>query len=399
MTRLLAVVRALVARLVAVLPDRLSVHLIRAQYRYDPAQIPGPIVAPTTPIRVLIAPANYAAQGFAWARAAERLDGVGALNMQLRGEGDYGFPSDYSVPVSVYRFAYQWSRRQRRAVASGFTHVIFEAEKPILGRVTDFDLRREAALLRAAGIKVAFASHGSDLRLPSRHAQVDAWTPFSDGSDPWVQALEKQASLNNALLDELEAPVFIPTPELLLDRPDATWLPIVVDPARWLAPEPPLSGSVPRVLHAPTHGPVKGTDLIEPITQRLHDEGVIDYVARTGVPSDDMPALYRSVDVVLEQFRLGIYATTAIEAMAAGRVVVGYLRDQVRDHVRSVSGLEIPVVQATADTLEDVLRDIVARPAHYRDVAALGPDFVRTLHDGAYSASVLGSFLSFDGTE
>src|SRR5690348_13355990 len=112
MNRVLALVRALLTRLVVLLPDHLSVHLIRAQYRYDPSQIPDPIVPPTTPIRLLIAPANYAAQGFAWARAAERLDGVGAVNLQLRGEDDYGFPSDSSVPVTVYRFAYHWSRRQ-----------------------------------------------------------------------------------------------------------------------------------------------------------------------------------------------------------------------------------------------------------------------------------------------
>lgn len=391
---MMALVRALVLRLTLLLPDRISARLIAAQFRYDPALIPAPVAAPRTPIRLLIAPANYAAQGYAWARAAERLDGVGAVNMEVRASTGYGFPADYALPVSAFRFAYHWSRRHRRAVGREFTHVLFEADKPLLGRVSGFDVVREATALRAAGLRVAFVSHGSDLRLPSRHAAVDPWSPFGDPDDPWVQRLEARALATAAVYDRVGAPVFVATPELLLDRPEATWLPNVVDPDRWAAAEPPLSGGRPRVLHAPTLGPIKGTALIEPVAQRLDAEGVIEYVPRTGVPSAEMPALYRSIDVVLEQFRLGIYSTTAVEAMAAGRLVIGYLREQVRDHVRGVSGREVPVVQATPDTLEEVLRDVAARPAHYRELAAEGPAFVRALHDGTYSARVLETFLS-----
>ncbi|MGN6723795.1 MAG: hypothetical protein ACTHJM_14395 [Marmoricola sp.] len=386
--------RALVVRLVVLLPDRVAARLMPGGMRYDASRLPAPITAPAEPIRLLIAPANYAAQGHAWARAADRCDGVGAVNMQVRGEPDYGFPADYSIPLLPFRMAYHWSRRHRRAVTSEFTHVLFEAERPFLGRVSNFDVRREVDILRRAGLEVAFVSHGSDLRLPSRHALVDEWSPFADATDPWIQALEAKAAANNALLEASRAPVFVPTPELLLDRPDATWLPIVVDPARWECDQELFVSDRPRVLHVPTHGPIKGTELVEPVVHRLQEEGVIEYIGRTGVPSADMPELYRSVDVVLEQFRLGIYATTAIEAMAAGRLVVGYLRDQVRDHVREVSGHEVPIVQATGETLDEVLRDLAARPSHYRDIAARGPRFVRAVHDGAYSSQVLARFLT-----
>ncbi|MGN6723796.1 MAG: hypothetical protein ACTHJM_14400 [Marmoricola sp.] len=394
MNRLISWLRTWIARAVILLPDRLSARLLPAHVRYDASQIPAPIVAPSTPVRLLIAPANYAAQGYAWARAVEHLDGVGAVNMQIRAENDYGFPADYSIGLSPFRRAHHWSRRHRRAVTSGFTHVLFEAERPFLGRVSNFEVPREVEILTSAGVQVAFVSHGTDLRLPSRHAVIDEWSPFKDASAAWVQSLESKAAFNNSLLDRLGAPVFVVTPELLIDRPDATWLPNVVDPARWASESEPLAGPRPRLLHAPTNRVLKGTDLIEPIVQALQDEGVVEYLPRTGVPSEEMPDLYRSVDVVLEQFRLGIYSTTALEAMAAGRVVVGYLRDQVRDHVRAVSGLEVPVVQATADDLEAVLRDIAAQPARYREIAAQGPAFVRTLHDGTFSAQVLADFLT-----
>lgn len=388
--RPVAKLRTGVARVVlAVLPDQISVRLLPRRFRYDAANLPTPISAPGTPIRLLIAPANYAAQGFAWARAVEKLDGVGAVNMQAHGA--FGFPADYSIPVNALRHAYHWSRDHRAAVTRQFTHVLVEAELPILGRACGLDIRRDVAVLREAGIAVAFVSHGSDLRRPSRHALIDEWSPFADPGNEFVRRLEDRARASEALLDDIKAPVFVVTPELLVDRPDAIWLPNVVDPARWKSSVPPLRGPLPRVLHAPTHGELKGSALIEPVAYALHEEGLVEYLPRSGVPSDEMPDLYRSIDVVLEQFRLGIYSTTAIEAMAAGRVVVGYLRDQVRDHVRGVSGLEVPVVQATPATLDTVLRDIVARPDHYREIAAQGPEFVRALHDGGYSAKVLAA--------
>lgn len=377
-------------------PDRISARLVPTNSRYDASQLPKPIKAPKTPVRLLIAPANYAAQGYAWARAVENLPGVGAVNMQVRGD-QFGFPADYSIELRAFQRAYHWSRKHRKAVATQFSHVLFEAELPILGRVSGFSIRREVTMLREAGVAVAFVSHGSDLRLPSRHA-IDEWSPFLDATDPWVQGRESRARSTNQLLNEIGAPIFVVTPELLVDRPDAIWLPNVVSPERWSASSSPLSGKVPRVLHAPTNGVVKGTHLIEPVTHELHRLGVIEYISRHGVPSAEMPDQYRAVDVVLEQFRLGIYSTTAIEAMAAGRVVVAYLRDQVREHVRSVSGLDVPIVQATPDTLDQVLRDISSRPDHYREIAAQGPQYVRAIHDGTYSARVLARFLTQDPT-
>jgi hypothetical protein len=88
-----------------------------------------------------------------------------------------------------------------------------------------------------------------------------------------------------------------------------------------------------------------------------------------------------------------MYSVTAVEAMAAGRLVVGHVHDQVRDHVRGVTGLDVPVVEATPATLDEVLRDVTARRDHYRQIAGRGPAFVAAVHDGALSARVLAPFL------
>ena len=98
------------------------------------------MTAPAGDVRLYIAPANFAAQGYRWARSAERLAGVGAVNMQYRTSSDFGFPADYSVSEVVFSSSGDWGRRQRDAVAEHFTHVLIEAERPLFGLAFPKDL-------------------------------------------------------------------------------------------------------------------------------------------------------------------------------------------------------------------------------------------------------------------
>ncbi|MFE6995309.1 hypothetical protein ACFVAE_05075 [Microbacterium sp. NPDC057659] len=375
------------------LPDRLSMPLRPRSRRFALNDVPEAVTAPDTGVRLFIAPANFAAQGYQWARAAERLPDVGAVNMQYRTPHDFGFPADYAVSEEVFRLSGSWGRRQRDAVGGGFTHALIESERAMFGVAFEGFTGREARWLRNRGVQVGLVSHGSDLRLPSRHAQIDEWSPFRDADPGWVKALEARARANRALFERLQAPAFVATPELLLDWPDAVWLPNVVDPARWRIPRPAFDGGIPVVLHAPTNAAVKGTGQIEPVVERLAADGIIDYQRVIRVPASEMPARYAAADVVLDQFAIGIYSTTSIEAMAAGRLVIAHLHDQVRDHIRMVTGLEAPIVEATPDTLGDVLRDVAERPDHYREIAGRGPEYVTAVHDGALAAEVLAPFL------
>ncbi|TFV94948.1 hypothetical protein [Orlajensenia leifsoniae] len=391
--RLVAWARRSVGAVVLALPEPIRVRLVPHTLGYRAADLPAAIRPPAGEVRLLIAPANYAGQGFEWARAAERLSGVGAANLVISRGIDRGFRADHRVAENVAVDSEWWYRRHAAAVLEGFTHVLVEAERPILGGYCAGDVRREAGELRAAGLVVGYVSHGSDLRLPSRHAAREEWSPFRDQDWPLLPVLEETARGNAAFLAEQDATVFVSTPELVLDHPGAIWLPVVVDPARWSNATPVLRGGIPVVMHAPTNSVIKGTELIEPTTRRLHDEGVIDYRRIEGVPASDMPATLAMSDIILEQFRLGIYSATAIEAMAGGRLVIGYLSEQVRDHVRNLTGLEVPIVQATIDTLDVVLRDVATHPERYRAVAERGPMFAAAVHDGALTASVLEPFL------
>ena len=236
-------------------------------------------------------------------------------------------------------------------------------------------------------------AYGSELRLPSRHRASSPHSPFHDRSWTAQDQMEIVATRTAELLARANAPVFVATPDMLLDWPAATWLPIIVDTEKWVVGPPPLERERPIVVHAPTNAVLKGSDRIEPTMQRMHDAGLIEYRRVQGIAAADMPAFYGSADIVLDQFLLGNYATAAIESLSTGRLVIAHVDEQVRAHVLASSGREVPVVEATTDTLESVITGILADRPRFRRIAAIGPDFVRGLHDGSATAGILGTFL------
>ncbi|MEK8228012.1 hypothetical protein NKG05_20855 [Oerskovia sp. M15] len=60
--------------------------------------------------------------------------------------GGFSFAADTEVPVVVYNRSQEWQEREFVAV-SQFTHVLFEAERPIFGRLFSRDVSAEAEQL------------------------------------------------------------------------------------------------------------------------------------------------------------------------------------------------------------------------------------------------------------
>jgi hypothetical protein len=349
---------------------------------------------PETPMRLYLAPANFAGQGWLWARAAEReLPGVGAVTMVGVPSG-FRFSSDYHVPEQVYLRSPDWQREQFEYVREGFTHVLIEAQRPMFGTLFSSNAFTEARVLTGYGLRVATIAHGRDVRLPSLHRENYPFSPYVREEWAEVDALEVQVRRNLAGLASLDLPAFVSTPDLLDDLPDATWCPVVIDPALWETPEPPLERSRPVAVHAPTSSKFKGSEQVDEAMTDLHERGLVEYRRIQGVSPEEMRQIIGSADLVLDQFRLGSYGVTACEAMAAGRVVLGHVSDHNRRRVHEAAGEELPIVETTVENISSVVLDLLDDRSHSQKIAAQGPGFVRRLHDGSYSATVLSSFLT-----
>lgn len=367
------------------MPQRIALRVAG----FHPTPIPA---APPSPVRdtsVYIAPANYAGQGWAWARALERADpSVEAWNMEVRPPGGFAFNADRVVGLGAFHFSAEWQNAEFEAAAAR-SHVVVEAARSVFGGKFRYDANAEVMALQQRDVQVAMMAHGSDVRSPHTNRGLTAWSPFHDDAEQ-TDRLQRVSDRNRAIMLASGVPLFVPTPELIADLPGALWCPNVVDVDRWEKAAMPLGvRPVPIVVHAPTNAWIKGSDLIAPFVERLHNAGRIEYSTLSGIPVSDMPGVLGSADIVLEQFRLGIYSTTAIEAMAAGRVVVAHVAPSVRAHVRQVSGVEPPIVEADPGTLQEVLEGLIADRERMRRIGDEGRRFARAVHDGSLSARVL----------
>lgn len=340
--------------------------------------------------RILIAPVNYAGQGFAWARSLEAArPEISSRNMAIDVPGGFSFEADLTVPVPTYHNDSEWQHRQF-AAATRATHVLIEAEEPPFGRLFDRSVKKQASALEQHGVDVAHIAHGTDVRLPSRHLRDNPWSHYADPTI-YTPRHETTAQRNIDFLSESGRTVFVSTPDLLLDLPEAIWCPVVVDPDRWAPPAPRTERArdAPlRVAHAPSVQAVKGTSLIMPILTALEAEGVISLQLITGVPSERMPEAFAAADVVIDQLRIGSYGVAACEAMASGCVVIGHVPARVRDLVFQSTGQHTPIVEATVDTIESTLRELASQ----KDLSVLrsaGHTFIREVHDGSRSADIL----------
>ena len=336
-----------------------------------------------------IGPANSAGQAWAWSRAAARLlPHVRPSVITVRNER-YDFPTDTPVLRTAFARDTSWQAAAAASAAGSWTHALLEAGRPVFGTLNGRDFRGDAALLAEAGVSVGLVLHGSEVRDPHVHATTHQWSPFVDPTEPRTERLQHVCDVLLPLVESFDGRVFVSTPDQLEYVPGATWLPVVVDTARWRPGSPLLERRVPVVVHAPSTPWLKGTDQILATLQPFADAGRIELRLVTGMPPAQAAELIRSADVVVDQVLLGLYGVLACEAMSAGRLVLGNVGERLRSRVPA----DVPVIEVNPATLGEVLEGILVDPVSAREVAGRGPAFVRQFHDGRYSAEVLAGFL------
>jgi hypothetical protein len=234
--------------------------------------------------------------------------------------------------------------------------------------------------------------HGSDIRDTVAHAARNPFSPFHNESEE-LQKMRIRTAQNAALLPllrEMKIPIFVTTQDLLLDLPDAHWLPVTIDFDRFFqvgAKSPIFSDPEAklRVLFLPSRPWLKSADLIEPVLIKLREEGVISYHSYISsgefLKHSEIPTVMAEVDLVIDQY-LGVVGVFPLEALAAGRLVMSFLPPEAG---------EVPIINITPETLEIEIRRIaITRP---RPVA--GVEYVKRWHDGRESLLALAEVFGF----
>jgi glycosyltransferase involved in cell wall biosynthesis len=166
--------------------------------------------------------------------------------------------------------------------------------------------------------------------------------------------------------------------------PDAHVVPPGLD-LRDYAPVPSEERARPVVLHAPSSRRRKGTEHVIAACDGLDVE--LDIVE--GLRHNEARRHYERADIVVDQLNAGWYGIFALEAMALGKPVLGYLRPEAVRETEGEMGVEVPIVPVTKETLQERIAELASSADERRRIGALSRAYVERVHDADKGADRL----------
>lgn len=212
---------------------------------------------------------------------------------------------------------------------------------------------------------------------------------YFEKSDKWKRRRIK-------LFDKYADVIYAVNPDLLnVLPPKARFLPYAgVDLAQWQPIWLPENDDfVPHVIHSPTHRLVKGTSFVEDAVQRLIAEGVkFKFTLIEGISNDEARKIYESADILIDQLLAGFYGGLGMELMSLGKPVICYMRNEDLIHLPEKMRDEIPIINATPETVYQVLKDFLTiRKNELRKIGIKSRRYVENWHDPIKVASIVVS--------
>lgn len=139
----------------------------------------------------------------------------------------------------------------------------------------------------------------------------------------------------------------------------------------------PARNQLPLIIHAPTDVHTKGTSFIEQSFIDLQSEGLqFTYRIYQGLPHDELMEKLIEGDILVDQLISGGYGTIAMEGMAFGKPVCGFVMPSIRKQIP-----DLPIVQCTVETIKDQLRDLIEDKEKREKIGREGWEFARKHFD------------------
>jgi glycosyltransferase involved in cell wall biosynthesis len=169
--------------------------------------------------------------------------------------------------------------------------------------------------------------------------------------------------------------------------PHAEHLPVALDVAAWAAgggeagPRGEARGGGDRltVLHVPTNRLIKGTRWIEAgVARAAERDPRLSFRLLEHAPWREVRDAMAAADVVVDQVFLGWYGLVAVEAMALGKPVVGFVRPDFEPLAQS---LGLPLVRCTKDDVGEVVAALAGDPGRRAALGEAGRAYARRVHD------------------
>jgi len=331
-------------------------------------------------LRVLHAPTNPAGQATAFRDGLREL-GIRSDVMTLVRNG-FSYPVDRCLDMQTISGRRLRKRRRMRAAAWAALHydvLHFHGGKTIMNDSSD--LRG----YRLAHKTLVMTYWGSDARLYSIAASRNPYYRLM-GDDPAAERVRRERMRQMAR----SFPVATVPDDELREHVERYFDRVEVVPVGLRSKDvtPTLVGETPEplVVHAPSRRDFKGTRFVLEAIETLRKRRVrFRFELVEGVSNERVREALARADVVVDQLLLGICGMGGLEAMAFGKPVVTYLREDLLGTYPA----GFPAVPATKETLPDVVEDLLADLPRRLELGVAGRAYVERHH----SPEVLGAKL------
>jgi glycosyltransferase involved in cell wall biosynthesis len=245
-------------------------------------------------------------------------------------------------------------------------------------------------ILKLLGKKIIVTFQGDDVRQGDVVARKYKTHFVSDVPAGYYDRISDQRKRRIAKLWSRYADaIYALNPDLLSVLPDnARFQPYAhVDPNSWISStsQTQLTDTLARpikILHAPSNRAVKGTRYLLEALDQLRKEGFeFEFSLIEGVPFVEAVEKYKEADLVVDQLLAGWYGGFAVEAMALGKPVISYIREEDLQYIPKEMRSDLPIINADKHTIASVLRSFLGNPKQLLQLGRNSRKFVERWHN------------------
>ena len=266
-----------------------------------------------------------------------------------------------------------------------YSHLVFYFDGGPFGHGSVFSWKLESIMLRIAGVKSIVTAYGSDVHSTRRMTNLSLKNGYNlDYPQQWrrnsriesrIDYWCKNADFVIAGCDWVD---YLPYWDRLIPSH------FTIDTRSPVEQHPTGDSVTLRVMHAPNHKNLKGTEVIERAVKTLQDEGFkIELTLLNGVTHSQVLSEFSVHDLVIDQLIIGWYGQFSIEALANGVPTICFISEEYKTLYSSALASEnfhLPFIEANVLTLENVLRECCLKNFDFKKISQDGKVFVEKYH-------------------
>lgn len=130
-------------------------------------------------------------------------------------------------------------------------------------------------------------------------------------------------------------------------------------------------------MHIPTEPWVKGTDQIDRVMSEISAAKGVDYVRMRNLEQSEFYRQLSKCDVYIDELKCGSHGMTAVEAMAMGKVVISYIREDLLAEFPP----ELPIYNCNPENFSDRMWSLAENEELIRELQAASAAYGQKYHD------------------